>query len=73
MDGRFAISTTKCVWLSLPVGSTSQSKALTLHLPFSEDTSFLIGYGVFNPLTLMAGFIAVAAVANERENGKDEA
>jgi len=38
-----------------------------------EDSSFLIGYGVFNPLTLMAGFIAVAAVANERENLKDEA
>jgi hypothetical protein len=38
-----------------------------------EETSFLIGYGVFNPLTLMACFIAVAAVANERENVKDEA
>lgn len=34
----------------------------------SEETSFLIGYGLFNPLSLMACFIAIAAVANERKD-----
>ena len=38
-----------------------------------EDASFLIGYGIFNPLTIVACFIAVAAVANERENTQKEA
>ncbi len=39
----------------------------------SEETSFLIGYGLFNPLSLMACFIAIAAVANEREHMDEEA
>jgi hypothetical protein len=39
----------------------------------SEETSFLIGYGLFNPLSLMACFIAVAAVANERKETDEEA
>jgi hypothetical protein len=33
----------------------------------------LIGYGLFNPVTLMACFVAVAAVANERKELEDEA
>ena len=39
----------------------------------SEETSFLIGYGLFNPLSLMACFIAVAAIANERKETDEEA
>ncbi|MEJ6563512.1 MAG: M14 family metallopeptidase [Euryarchaeota archaeon] len=72
MDGAFHLNYQVRVvesarWVNEPI------EGVDLASPVQEDTSFLIGYGVFNPLTLMAGFIAVAAVANERENVKDEA
>jgi hypothetical protein len=36
-----------------------------------DESSFLIGYGLFNPVTIIAGFVAVAAVVQsekEEEN-----
>jgi hypothetical protein len=49
-------------WVNEPV------LEVELNVVDQDETSFLIGYGLFNPVSLLACFIAVAAVANEREN-----
>jgi hypothetical protein len=35
-------------------------------LPEEDEGSFLIGYGIFHPLSIIVGFIAVANVLNQR-------
>jgi hypothetical protein len=32
-----------------------------------DDSNFLIGYGLFNPVTIIAGFVAVAAVVQSEQ------
>jgi hypothetical protein len=54
-------------WVNEPV------EGIEVQIDEEEETSFLIGYGLFNPVTLMACFVAVAAVANERKELEDEA
>jgi hypothetical protein len=54
-------------WVTEPV------EGVEVQFDEEKEPSFLIGYGLFNPLTLMACFIAVAAVANERRELEDEA
>jgi hypothetical protein len=49
-------------WVNEPV------LEVELNVVDQDETSFLNGYGLFNPVSLLACFIAVAAVANEREN-----
>ena len=38
----------------------------SLVLPEEDEGSFLIGYGIFHPLSIIVGFIAVANVLNQR-------
>lgn len=54
-------------WVNEPV------EGIEVQIDGEEETSFLIGYGLFNPVTLMACFVAVAAVANERKELEDVA
>ena len=35
-------------------------------LPEEDEGSFLIGYGIFHPLSIIVGLIAVANVLNQR-------
>jgi hypothetical protein len=52
-------------WVSEPVD------AMKLNIIAEDETSFLIGYGLFNPVTIIVGFVAVAALVqreHEEEN-----
>ena len=44
----------------------------SLLLPGDDEGSFLIGYGIFHPLSIIVGFIAVANVINQRPPKSDE-
>jgi hypothetical protein len=48
-------------WVSEPV------EASMVTLIEDDDSSFLIGYGLFNPVTIIAGFVAVAAVIQSEQ------
>jgi hypothetical protein len=52
-------------WVSEPVDT------MKLNIIDEDETSFLIGYGLFNPVTIIVGFVAVAALVqreHEEEN-----
>jgi len=52
-------------WVSEPI------EANMVDVIEDEESSFLIGYGLFNPVTIIAGFVAIAAVVQsekEEEN-----
>ncbi len=44
----------------------------SLLLPGDDEGSFLIGYGIFHPLSIIVGFIAVANVLNQRPSESEE-
>ena len=48
-------------WTSEPV------EAEMVNLIEDDKSSFLIGYGLFNPVTIIAGFVAVAAVVQSEQ------
>ena len=52
-------------WVSEPI------EADMVAIVEDDESSFLIGYGLFNPVTIIAGFVAVAAVVqSEKEEEK---
>jgi hypothetical protein len=37
----------------------------------NEESNFLIGYGLFNPITMIAGFVAMAAFVQREESDEE--
>ena len=52
-------------WVSEPVNAS------VLVMIETESSNFLVGYGLFNPVTLIAGFAAIAAFAQREESDEE--
>jgi hypothetical protein len=52
-------------WVSEPINSS------VLVMVENEESNFLIGYGLFNPVTLIAGFAAIAAFVQREESDEE--
>ena len=52
-------------WVSEPINSSLVS------ISENEESNFLIGYGLFNPVSMITGFVMIAAFAQRHERRED--
>ena len=52
-------------WVSEPINSSLVS------ISENEESNFLIGYGLFNPVSIITGFVMIAAFAQRHERRED--
>lgn len=52
-------------WVTEPINASIQVRIT------NDETNFLIGYGLFNPITMIAGFAAIAAFVQREESDEE--